>query len=402
MRPRSFARVWPLPAALVLLLAGTLPAAAEPSSDFEMPFPCGQAWTGSSRSSHSPSSRAIDWNRTDDVDDPVVAAAPGVVSVADSVDNSGYGKWVLIDHADGESTIYAHLSSVTVDEGQRIDQGAQLGTVGTTGNSTGPHLHFEERDSGADIDAWFHGVRFVMGSTLTSRNCVDVPLAANMVGGPEWEVAVYRRGTPSTFIIRRPTLPAKQITFGTATEEPVLGDWDGDGHANVGVFDPATRTFSLQRPKRVQRIGLGTRASVPVAGDWDGNGTWEVGVRRPWRATFRLRASDGSVRTVALGDVDDLPLTGDWNGDGLSDLGVYDQATAVFTLQMEDAEGLAWTATVPFGEPGDLPVVGDWDGNLKTDLGVWDPGTATFSQRRAPSPAAAKRTVTYIEFGNPR
>ena len=57
---------------------------------------------------------------------------------------------------------------------------------------------------------------------------------------------------------------------------------------------------------------------------------------------------------------------------------------------------------MPFGEPGDLPVVGDWDGNLKTDLGVWDPLTATFSQRRAPSPAAAKRSVTTVTFGRAR
>lgn len=402
MTPRWFARALPLPVAAVVTLGLTLPAYAVPLSDFEMPFPCGQAWTGTSRPSHSPSSKAIDWNRTDDVGDPVVAAAPGVVEVADTVDNSGYGKWVLLDHGNGESTIYAHLSEVTVSAGQSVDQGTQIGNVGTTGNSTGPHLHFEERQSGTDVDAWFHVVKFVMGSTQTSQNCVDVPLAANMVAGPVWEVVVYQRAAASTFVVRRAKRPPKRITFGTSTDEPVLGDWDGDGHANVGVFTPATRTFSLQTPAGTRTVVLGLRGDKPVAGDWDGDGTWEIGVRRPGKGTFRLRQPDGRVSVVSFGDADDIPLTGDWNGDGVTDLGLFDQATATYTLRIVDADGLAWTATVPFGEPGDLPVVGDWDGNSKTDLGVWDPATATFLQRRAPSPSAAKRTVTAIRFGRAR
>ena len=241
-----------------------------------------------------------------------------------------------------------------------------------------------------------------MGATQTSQNCVDVPLSANMVGGAVWELVVYRRSAASTFVIRRVKRDPKEIVFGTATDEPVLGDWDGDGRANVGTFTPSTRTFSLLTPAGVRTTQFGLAGDRPLAGDWDGNGTWELAVRRPRAATFRLRAADGRISVVPLGDPDDIPLTGDWNGDGVTDLAVYDQATARFTLHMVDADGLAWTAAVPFGEPGDLPVVGDWDGNLKTDLGIWDPVTATYSQRRAPSPSAAKRTITTVVFGTPR
>ncbi len=119
-------------------------ATADPSArkvtlvtDYEMPFPCGQTWSGTSRRNHSPSSLAIDWNRADDIDDPVVASAPGVVTTADKVDNSGYGRWVVIDHGNGEDSLYAHLRTITVTVGQRVDQGMQIGTVGSTGNSTG-------------------------------------------------------------------------------------------------------------------------------------------------------------------------------------------------------------------------------------------------------------------------
>ena len=94
--------------ALVLV---AIPAQAAPQNDYEMPFPCGQAWTGTTRPSHSPSSRAVDWNRPDDVGDPVVASAPGTVSVA-THSSSGYGNWVRVMHDGGESTIYAHLQSL--------------------------------------------------------------------------------------------------------------------------------------------------------------------------------------------------------------------------------------------------------------------------------------------------
>ena len=67
-----------LTAALAIALVATAtPAFAAPLTPYQMPFPCGQTWTGSTRASHSPSSRSIDWNRTDDAGSAVVAAAPG-------------------------------------------------------------------------------------------------------------------------------------------------------------------------------------------------------------------------------------------------------------------------------------------------------------------------------------
>jgi Peptidase family M23 len=389
------------PVALSVVL-GAGPALAAPGNDYEMPFPCGQAWTGTTRPTHSPSSRAVDWNRTDDVGDPVVAAAPGTVSVA-SFGSTGYGNWVRVAHANGESTIYGHLQSLAVKVGQTVDQGALLGAVGTSGNSTGPHLHFEERNSQGVLWPWFHGKSFVFGSTLTSDNCVDVPLAGNWVVGKAAEVGVYRRDAASEFRIQRPGAPAKVITFGTATDQPVPGDWDGNGRLNVGVRTPATRTFHLSTATGTTDIVFGRVADVPVAGDWDGNGTAEVGVWQAGAGLFRLRGVDGTVTNASLGDADDLPVTGDWNGDKVTDVGVFDQDTATFTLRLVDGDGLAWTARIPFGDSNDLPVTADWDGNGKTDVGVWDPATGTFKERRAPTPMAARATaVTQVRFGRPR
>lgn len=77
---------------------------------------------------------------------PIRAAKGGVVSVSRS-DSGGYGNWVEIKHDDGTSTRYAHMSERGVSQGARVEQGQVIGKVGSTGNSTGPHLHFEYRDS---------------------------------------------------------------------------------------------------------------------------------------------------------------------------------------------------------------------------------------------------------------
>jgi len=74
---------------------------------------------------------------------PVVATGNGTVSFAGV--KSGYGLIVIVDHGDGLSTAYGHLSKIEVELGQAIKRGDALGRVGSTGRSTGPHLHYEVR-----------------------------------------------------------------------------------------------------------------------------------------------------------------------------------------------------------------------------------------------------------------
>ena len=82
---------------------------------------------------------------------PVYAADSGVVVWAGWMEN-GYGNVVIIDHNNNYVTVYAHLSVVNVSCGQNIFQGSVLGSAGSTGNSTGPHLHFEIRYMGGFIN----------------------------------------------------------------------------------------------------------------------------------------------------------------------------------------------------------------------------------------------------------
>lgn len=79
---------------------------------------------------------------------PVRAADGGYVAVARGGWNAGYGNHVIIDHGNGFVTVYAHLNSIFVKQGESVVRGQQVGSVGNTGNSTGPHLHFEIRYQG--------------------------------------------------------------------------------------------------------------------------------------------------------------------------------------------------------------------------------------------------------------
>ncbi len=64
----------------------------------------------------------------------------------------GYGNHVIVDHGNGYQTLYGHLSSLDVSQGQYVSKGQRLGTMGSTGWSTGPHLHFEIRYGGSYLN----------------------------------------------------------------------------------------------------------------------------------------------------------------------------------------------------------------------------------------------------------
>ena len=81
---------------------------------------------------------------------PVQAAQSGRIIFAGWM--GGYGNLVVIDHGGGLSTAYGHNSSIAVGNGQSVSQGQVIAYAGSTGNSTGPHVHFEVRVNGAPVD----------------------------------------------------------------------------------------------------------------------------------------------------------------------------------------------------------------------------------------------------------
>lgn len=138
---------------------------------FQMPFPCGQVWTGQTRTDHNPQN-SVDLNRANDAGDTVVSSAAGRVTTVRNLGDTSYGKYVVVDHGGGWTTLYAHLNSWSVSVGQQVGQGQSIGTVGTTGGSTGPHLHFEERLNGAAQRVVWNGAQILYWGSrnYTSQN----------------------------------------------------------------------------------------------------------------------------------------------------------------------------------------------------------------------------------------
>jgi len=84
---------------------------------------------------------------------PIHAAASGIVILARTGYNGGFGNLVIISHPNGTETLYAHQSKIATSTGAQVSQGEVIGYVGSTGRSTGPHLHFEvhgARNPGTD------------------------------------------------------------------------------------------------------------------------------------------------------------------------------------------------------------------------------------------------------------
>ena len=99
----------------------------------------------------------------------IYAAGSGTVVIAynNSAYNGGYGNYAMINHGNGIQTLYAHMSVCSVTVGQTVSAGQTIGYVGSTGRSTGPHLHFEVRVNGSRVDpqSYYPGISFSYSPT---------------------------------------------------------------------------------------------------------------------------------------------------------------------------------------------------------------------------------------------
>ncbi|NTV15567.1 MAG: hypothetical protein HGA96_16845, partial [Desulfobulbaceae bacterium] len=178
-------------------------------------------------------------------------------------------------------------------------------------------------------------------------------------------------------------------SFGAAGMLPVVGDWNGDGYSELGAYRDGSWYLDLNGngvwddvPTDLLVTGYSeTDDDLPVVGDWNGDGVAEIGIYRPsdytwhldYAGSFRYNATGGQ----AFGFADCLPVVGDWNGDGRDKIGVYHDGQ----WQLDSNGNQAWdgslldTLVVNFGGAGLLPVAGDWSGSGVDRIGVYDNGT---------------------------
>jgi hypothetical protein len=187
------------------------------------------------------------------------------------------------------------------------------------------------------------------------------------------------------------------VNFGQPGDIPVVGDWDGNGIKDPGVFRPGTGQFIIKKlsitfvcnpiclPSGVSpnlTINFGQIGDLPVAGDWDRDGVESVGVFRPSAGQFFMTddnvANPNVDHSAVFGQNGDLPVAGDWNSDGRDTVGVFRPSAATFFLTNQDVLNPSVDIVSVFGVAEDLPVAGDYDGDGKDTIGVWRPSVATF------------------------
>jgi murein DD-endopeptidase MepM/ murein hydrolase activator NlpD len=158
MRRRLFTGLLATLAAAVTLVAPASADVGVQAVNLRTPFDCGQVWNANTRSNHSPQ-LAVDFQRGDANNKNVRSSAAGTVETVRNLGDTSYGKYIVIRHAEGWKTYYAHLNSFNVSVGQSVSTGTLIGKVGSTGGSTGPHLHYEQRLNGVVQRVVLNGVR---------------------------------------------------------------------------------------------------------------------------------------------------------------------------------------------------------------------------------------------------
>ncbi|MEX0642795.1 MAG: SdrD B-like domain-containing protein [Pirellulales bacterium] len=218
----------------------------------------------------------------------------------------------------------------------------------------------------------------------------------------------------------------RQNVFGSDEATPVVGDFNGDGVCDIGVFIDGQWFLDLNGNGRWDEgdlwAKLGSGDDLPVTGDWDADGKTDIGIygpawpRDPWAISrepglpdpdnfptspvdvmknmpptpddatsggrLLKRTAKGQKRADLIDHVfhygvpGDVPITGDWNGDGTRQIGVFSDGEWQLDLN-GDGRFTEVDATIAFGAAGDLPVVGDFNGDGVDEIGVYRAGEWT-------------------------
>jgi hypothetical protein len=211
---------------------------------------------------------------------------------------------------------------------------------------------------------------------ITFGQSGDQPLAGDWNGDGVDEPGVFRPSTAQFLLLINSTVVT--VNFGQAGDLAVVGDWDGNGVDTPGVFNPISNQCRLTNGLNGQNVNnntplanftftFGLNGDLPFAGDWDGNGIDTLGMLRVSEARWFL--SNSFLGTVDItpfifGPLNGKPVGGDWNGDGVDTIGVFDSSNATMALNNTNSAGnKVGDIVFVFGQKGtDIPLAGDWDG----------------------------------------
>ena len=185
------------------------------------------------------------------------------------------------------------------------------------------------------------------------------------------------------------------IQYGSATDQPLMGDWNGDGISTPGVKRGNTYFLRNSNTSGVADIAFsyGAATDTPLVGDWDGNGTDTIGIKRGGAYHLRNSNSAGAADIVfSYGAATDTPVVGDWDGNNTDTIGI--KRGGAYHLRNSNSAGAA-DIIFSYGAATDTPVVGDWDGNGTDTVGVYRSTNGRFYLRNSNTSGVADTTLNF-------
>ncbi len=196
--------------------------------------------------------------------------------------------------------------------------------------------------------------------------------------------------------------PKPLFFFGDPTDNPFLGDWDGDGLDTVGVHRPSDGKVSLRNSNAAGiadvEFFFGNPDDVPLIGDWDGDGDDTIGLYRPSNNRvfiFNQLGSNGERIqpdfSFTFGNPGDSIFAGDFDGDGDDTIGL--RRGRRFFWRNSLSSGPFDNSGLRFGDFDDEPLFGDWDGDGVETPGLFRPETSTLFLRNLREPGIADMEI---------
>ncbi|MEM7585573.1 MAG: M12 family metallo-peptidase [Acidobacteriota bacterium] len=208
----------------------------------------------------------------------------------------------------------------------------------------------------------------------------DVPLAGDWNGDGKDELGVYRPSTRQFLLDQNGDCALNfgaggdvGCTFFSLDGEPIIGDWNGDGDDDIGIYRDRLFRMDLDESCSWNAAGddvalFGLDGDTPIIGDWNGDGDDDIGIYRPSNRVYLMDLDESGTwnppgdRGCLFGLLDDTPIIGDWNNDNSDQIGSYRPPLRMFLMDRDD--NCQWSLQLDlwaiFGQTGDQPLIGNW------------------------------------------
>jgi hypothetical protein len=203
----------------------------------------------------------------------------------------------------------------------------------------------------------------------------DRLVPADYDGDRVTDAAVWREG--KFYIMQSSDGTVREENFGLPGDDPsTVGDWDGDGKADVAVYRDTDHKFyfrgTFNNPNNnISVLPWGMSGDMPVHGDFDGDGKFDAAVFRPSNGVwYILQSYDSKVISINFGSSTDKFVPADYDGDGKTDIAVYRPSSGIWYI-LQSRDGLT---AFQFGISTDKPVPADYDGDGRADAAVYRDG----------------------------